>query len=111
MGDFEPVSNDFEDSTKYMWLYGIIVVAGSFLSLIILLNMVIAIMSMSLENAIVSHESLVNREKLTECVSNYHRLPNSCRKKFAKNKQLLVLEVDPQLDLEQYATANDQDNA
>ena len=67
-------------------LYSIVFVAGSILTLIILLNMVIAIMSMSLENAIVSHDALVNREKLIECVSNYHRLPKYFLKKFAANK-------------------------
>jgi len=75
IGDFEAIANDFEDTTQYIWLYGIVFVIGSIMTLIILLNMVIAIMSMSLENAIVSHDALVNRERLTECVSNYHRLP------------------------------------
>ena len=88
-----------------MWLYGIVFVAGSFITLIILLNMVIAVMSMSLEESVVSQSALVYREKLTECVNNYHRLPKHFTKKFEKNKQLYVLDVDPQLDLETYAAA------
>ena len=65
----EEVNND------YMFVFWLIFLIGTLCALMIILNMVIAVMSMSLEESVVSQSALVYREKLSECVSNYHRLP------------------------------------
>lgn len=75
VGDFEPIQDTFIGNTNYMWLFWIVFFLGTLLSLILLLNMVIAVMSMSLENVVNDQEALVNREKLIECINNYKRLP------------------------------------
>jgi len=85
----------------YRILFWIIFFLGAILSLILLLNMVIAVMSMSLENVVKDQDALVNREKLIECITNYRRLPNHLKDKFAKNKHLYIIEVDPQFDLDE----------
>mmetsp|Transcript_20363 Transcript_20363/g.27533 ORF Transcript_20363/g.27533 Transcript_20363/m.27533 type:complete len:125 (+) Transcript_20363:1095-1469(+) len=77
VGDFGPIVDNFEKNTNYLWLYGIIFVFGSIMSLIILLNMVIAIMSMSLENVILDQDALIIRERLIECINSHHRMPKS----------------------------------
>ena len=64
--------------------------------------MVIAVMSMQLENVVKDQEALVNREKLIECINNYKRLPFMLANKFKTNKQLFVIEVDPQFDLDEH---------
>ena len=52
VGDFEPVQEAFVDNTEYEVYFWIIFFLGTILSLILLLNMVIAVMSMSLENVV-----------------------------------------------------------
>ncbi len=76
VGDFEPIQNTFIGNTEYLWLFWLVFFLGTLLSLILLLNMVIAVMSMSLENVVNDQEALVNREKLIECINSYKRLPN-----------------------------------
>ena len=75
IGDFEPVQNSFQE-TDFMWIFWVLFFFGTILSLVLLLNMVIAVMSMALETVVQDQTALVNREKLLECISNYRRLPD-----------------------------------
>ena len=95
IGDFEPIQNVFVDNSEYEYLFWLIFFLGTLMSLIILLNMVIAVMSMSLENVVNDQEALVNREKLIDIISNIHKLPGAQKKKFKETKYLFVIEVDP----------------
>ena len=95
VGDFEPVQTAFVDNSDYEWLFWIIFLFGTLMSLILLLNMVIAVMSMALEEVVNESEALVNREKLIDMLTNIHMLPKRYKKQFADNKYLIVIEVDP----------------
>ena len=102
VGDFEPVQEAFVDNTEYEVYFWIIFFLGTILSLILLLNMVIAVMSMSLENVVNDQEALVYREKLMDIVSNIDSMPNFILRKFRENKYLYVIEVDPQLEIDSH---------
>ena len=95
IGDFEAITNSFVDNTNYEWLFWIIFFFGTLFTLILLLNMVIAVMSMSLENVVNDQAALVNREKLIDIIGNIHKIPNWISKKFSRNKYLFIIEVDP----------------
>lgn len=68
------------------------------MSLILLLNMVIAVMSMALEEVVNESEALVNREKLIDILNNVHRLPRRYYEQLQENKYLFVIEVDPEYE-------------
>lgn len=84
---------------------------STLLTLILLLNMVIAVMSMSLENVYADQDALVNKEKLIDIVTYQHRLPAYLERKFHVNKYLFVIEVDPRFDsLELLDSDKDKDS-
>lgn len=101
MGDFEPVQNAFVGNTDYEWLFWTIFFFGTLMSLILLLNMVIAVMSMQLESVVSESEALVNREKLIDIVNSLHKLPNKLKNQLRDNKYLYVVEVDPIFELDE----------
>lgn len=90
-----------------MWIYGLIFVLGSIMSLILLLNMVIGIMSMRLEEVVLDQEAYIIRERLIECMNSHHRMPKRIINKFKENKWLYVIEVDPHFDFEQQAASEE----
>lgn len=96
------------DNTDYEWLFWLIFFGGTLMSLILLLNMVIAVMSMSLEEVVNESDALVNREKLIDIVNSLHKLPGHLTKKFKENKYLYVIEVDPIFELDQQLYSEDK---
>ena len=82
VGDFEPVQDAFVGNTKYEWVFWTIFFFGTLMSLILLLNMVIAVMSMAMETVVNESEALVNKEKVIEILSNIHKLPARYKSQF-----------------------------
>ena len=98
LGDFEAISNAFEDNTEYKWVFNVVFVLASVITLLIILNMVIAVMSLALEKVKEMNEAYCYREKLIDIMANIHRFPTWIKRRFIANKYLIILEVDPKLD-------------
>ena len=52
VGDFEPIQTVFVDNTDYEWLFWTIFFFGTVISMLLLLNIVIGVMSMSLTEVV-----------------------------------------------------------
>ena len=100
IGDFGQIADSFEESSEYMVLYSIIFVFFTIMSLLILLNMIIAIMSGKLEEVLEDEQAVIQRERLIKCIESHHRLPNYIKKRFSEYTHLYLVNVDPQEDVE-----------
>ena len=76
LGDFEITETAFEGATIWHWM---VFVLGSVVSLLILLNMVIAVMSGTFERVEEVSEAILWREKLIAILGKYHMFPPSLR--------------------------------
>ena len=96
LGDFE-LTGSFEDTSNpvFFWLTFVL---GTLVSLLILLNMVIAVMSATFECVAAETEAHLYREKLIAILDKIHAFPDSTKKEFGAHKYLLLLEVDPEVD-------------
>ena len=66
LGDFEGFMNVFEDNTRYVYMFWVIFICGTVVSLLVILNMIIAVMSLTLERIKDQNEAVVYREKLLD---------------------------------------------
>ena len=71
---------------------------GTLISLLIILNMVIAVMGGTFERVKEEAESHVSREKLSLILENLHRMSQSIMDNLKGYKYLLSIEVDPEID-------------
>ena len=97
LGDFE-ITGFFGDGGFYDFFFWVVFVLGTLVSLLILLNMVIAVMSATFERVEAETEAHLYREKLIAILDKIHMFPNSTKREFQANKYLLLLEVDPEVD-------------
>ena len=70
------------------------------MSLLIILNMVIAVMGATFERVGEDTEAFVTRSKLQAILENYHKLSDEIRQEFKAHKYLLIIEVDPEAEPE-----------
>ena len=97
LGDFE-IAESFIDNTDYIIMFWAVFFAGTLVSLLIILNMVIAVMGGTFERVAEQTESQIMRSKLELICSNYYRFPGSLKKRLSDIRYLLAVEVDPELD-------------
>ena len=80
LGDFEITEAAFDGATILHWL---LFVMGAIISLLVLLNMVIAVMSATFERVEEDREAILWREKLIAILGKYHMFPQSLRQEFS----------------------------
>ena len=71
---------------------------GTVISLLIILNMVIAVMSATFERVQEENDAYIRREKLSVIKENWYRMPDSYKRKFREAKYLVLVQVDPVVD-------------
>ena len=71
---------------------------GTLISMLIILNMVIAVMTSTYTRVETDTEAHISRAKLLAITTNYHRISTWRKKQVANNKYLLIIEVDPDVD-------------
>ena len=99
LGDFEITGSDsFDGGLKHPAIFWVIFFIGTLISLLIILNMVIAVMSGTFERVQEQTEAHILREKLRLILDNLHRMPDRIMKRIESFKYLLSIEVDPEVD-------------
>ena len=95
--DFGDLIVRFEDN-KFKYTCWFLFLVGTIISLLIILNMVIAVMSSTFEEVQEENDAYVRREKLMLIQENWYRMPESYKKKFREAKYLVLIQVDPVVD-------------
>lgn len=98
LGDFEIAGDNFTDGFDDVIVFWVIFFVGTLISLLIILNMVIAIMGATFERVEQDQEAFIYREKLSLIINNYIRFSKSIRDQLNDSKYFLAIEVDPELD-------------
>ena len=97
LGDFE-VTSTFEDHEQLTILFWLVFFFGTVTSLLIILNMVIAVMSSTFARVESENEAHIYREKLLAMLENMHRISSSITSQYSEHKYLLLLDIDPETD-------------
>ena len=97
LGDFE-IAESFDDNMRHEAIFWTIFFIGTLVSLLIILNMVIAVMGGTFERVQEQTEAYILRERLRLILENLHRMPDSVLKRLASFKYLLSIDVDPEVD-------------
>jgi len=97
IGDFE-IAGSFVNNTEYIFVFWVIFFIGTLISLLVILNMVIAVMSATFERVEAETEAHVMRQKLSAILENFHRLPKKVIENMIAHRYLLVVQVDPDVD-------------
>lgn len=98
IGDFEGILNSFLDTSDYVWLFWIIFFIGTLLSLLIILNMVIAVMSSTFERVESDTEAYILRERISLIYDYFELLPKKLKQSLKENPYLITIQVDPDVD-------------
>ena len=98
LGDFE-IAGDFEDNSEYMLTFWLIFIAGTMICLLIILNMIIAVMSETFTRVEEENVAHMYREKLIAILDKIHLFDKATINKFAEQRYLLLVEVDPETDV------------
>ena len=91
------MTGSFEDNPQKI-LFWVIFALGTLISLLIILNMVIAVMSSAFEKVEEENEAHIIREKLSVILENWYRMDDSYKRDLVKDKYLILVEVDPIVD-------------
>jgi len=97
LGDFA-VSDTFPPEYKFSWLFWIIFFIGSLVSLLIILNMVIAVMSETFARVQESNDAHIMHGKIDVILNYWFRIPSSYKNKFKEFKYLVLVDIDPPFD-------------
>ena len=95
LGDFEVAENFGEDKNFIFWTVFFI---GTLISLLIILNMVIAVMGAAFTKIEENQQSYIYRSKIKLIIENHHRLNDSIKDQLKEYKYLLAVDVDPEVD-------------
>ena len=99
LGDFEITGNFQENMNGYQIIvFWLVFFVGTLISLLIILNMVIAVMASAFEAVEEENMNHIYRSKLHLIISNYHRFSPNMIKKLQESKYILSVEVDPEVD-------------
>ena len=93
LGDFS-ITAIFEDNPN-IYIFWLIFCLTTFISLLIILNMVIAVMSSAFEKVEESNEAHILKEKLGVILENWYRMDDRFKKELTKHKYLIIVKVDP----------------
>ena len=101
LGDFEVVGNFFGDegnNSEFKVIFWFIFFVGTLVSLLIILNMVIAVMGATFERVDSDTEAHIYRTRLTSIVHNFYMFPQGLKDSLVRDKYLIAIEVDPDVD-------------
>ena len=98
MGDFEIVADNFTENSDEVFIFWLIFVVGTLISLLIILNMVIAIMGGSFSRVDQDKEAYIYRAKLSLIIYNYYRFSKATKHELNNKKYMVAIEVDPVID-------------
>ena len=101
-GDFDFAENftsGNEEQVFYTFVFWFIFFIGSLISMLIILNMVIAVMTGTYTRIEADTEAHISRAKLQAITKNYHRIGDWRKKEFASKRYMLIVDVDPEVDL------------
>lgn len=87
-----------DDNSSNLFLFWLIFCIGSVLSLLIILNMVIAVMQEAFDRVDADTDAFIRRQKLTAIIKNFPFLGNDIIEKLVEHKYVLAVEVDPEID-------------
>ena len=79
-------------------MFWILFFVSTLISLLIILNMVIAVMSSTFERVESDTEAYIYRAKLSKILQNYHMFDKSLKDELKAFKYILAVEVDPDSD-------------
>ena len=97
LGDFGDLIVRFEDN-KFKYTFWFLFLVGTIISLLIILNMVIAVMSSTFEQVQEENDAYVRREKLMLMQENWYRMPDFFKKRFREAKYLVLIQIEPDVD-------------
>ena len=92
LGDFELAGDENKEYDTIFWL---VFVVGTVFSLLIFLNMIIAVMGGSFEEVKSNEEAFKYRTKLALFVENYHKFPKKTQDDLKRYKYMISIEIDP----------------
>lgn len=93
LGDFEVIGR-FEGNDSLFMFWWIFLI-GTLISMLILLNMVVAIMGTLFTDTEDSKEAFLMKEKLGVILDNWFRIPENIKKKLKETHYLVCIEFDP----------------
>ena len=94
LGDFAVTEYDDPPGA----IFWIVFLLGTLMSLLILLNMVIAVMGGAFEEVNSNEEAEICRSKLQQILDNFDRLPIGMVQQLSEYKYICVYEVEPESD-------------
>ena len=83
---------------KFSWLFWIIFFLCTIISMLIILNMVIAVMSASFERISGENDAHILKGKVEVILNYWFRIPSSFKRQFTEYKYLLLVDIDPTVD-------------
>ena len=92
LGDFELTGDENKEYGIIFWL---VFVIGTIVSLLIILNMVIAVMGGAFEEVNGNDEAVRYRAKLALFVENYYKFPTLIQEHLKRYKYMISIEIDP----------------
>ena len=95
LGDFVMTEN-FSDSSQIMFWFVFFV--GTLISLLIILNMVIAVMSSTFERVAAETQAQIYRTQLTLISNNFYKLDRRTKREIAACKYVVCIDVEPDRD-------------
>ena len=97
LGDFE-IAGSFVENTDYILIFWCIFFIATLISLLIILNMVIAVMGGTFGRVEASMQSEICRAKLQIIIQYHARLSTRMKNELISHKYLLSVDVDPEAD-------------
>lgn len=97
VGDFEIVGS-FSETSEYMWLFWVIFFIGTLVSLLIILNMVIALMGATFERVGDDTDAYILRDRIALVCENYELFPKKIQERIRNAQYLVTIQVDPDID-------------
>ena len=93
LGDFAVAEFFFaeEANAELQWLFWVVFYISTYITLLIVLNMVIAIMSASFERVQEENEANIMRSRVEVILNIWFRMPNRYKSKFLNSKYLVSM--------------------
>ena len=90
------MTENFSDSSQLMFWFVFFI--GTLISLLIILNMVIAVMSSTFERVAAETQAQIYRTQLTLISDNFYKLDKRTKKEIAACKYIVCIDVEPDRD-------------
>jgi hypothetical protein len=83
---------------RFAWLFWIVFFLCTFISMLIILNMVIAVMAASFDRVQGENEAHILKGKVEVILNYWFRIPSSYKRLFKEFKYLVLVDIDPMFD-------------